>query len=96
MVTHRLLEDVVSGQDDGSVPPLPVHHQAPHVRQLGAVEPRGPELAFLEDQQPQPVLEVRGLEGGGAERLVMLLRLASQGAGREIRKSLLLDTFGLE
>ena len=96
MVTHRLLEDVISGQDDGPVASLSVHHQAPHIRQLGAVEPGWPELALLEDEQPQPVLEVSSLEGGGAESLVMLLSLASMNSCAEVRKSLLLNTFRLE
>ena len=96
MVTHRLLEDVISGQDDGPVAPLSVHHQTPHIRQLGAVEPGWPELALLENQQPQTVLEVSSLEGGGAESLVMLLSLASMNSCAEVRKSLLLNTFRLE
>ena len=53
-VSHRLLEDVVPGQDDGSVAALPVHHHAVHVGQLDGVEAGRPELALLQDQHPLP------------------------------------------
>ena len=53
------------------------------------------ELAFLEDQQPQSVLEVRGLEGGGAERLEVF-SLGLSLASIEVRQSLLLHTLRLQ
>ena len=67
-MSHRLLEDVVPGQDDGSVAALPVHHHAVHVGQLGGVEAGRPELALLQDQHPQPVTQVRSCQRRRAQR----------------------------
>ena len=70
--TYRFFQNIVPRKNNGSVAPLPVHHHAIDVGQLGRVEPRRPELALLQHQQPQPVLEVGRLQLGRAEILEAL------------------------
>ncbi len=48
LVSYRLLEEVIPGQDDGPVAALPIHHNAVHVTQLRGVQPGRPELTVLQ------------------------------------------------
>ena len=79
LAPHRLLQNVVPGEDDGPVASLSLHGDAVHLRQLSGVQPGWPELSLLQDQHPQPVLEVAALQLSRPQRLHLLL--AQAGAG---------------
>ena len=73
LAPHRLLQNVIPGEDDGSVASLSLHGDAVHLRQLRGVQPGWPELSFLQYQHPQPVLEVSALELSRSQWLHVLL-----------------------
>ena len=58
LVSYRLLEEVIPGQDDGPVAALPIHHHAVHVAQLRGVQPGRPELPVLQSQLLEFELEL--------------------------------------
>ncbi len=59
LVSYRLLEQVIPGQDDRPVAALPIHHHAVHVAQLRGVQPGRPELTVLQSQLLELELELK-------------------------------------
>ena len=70
--TYRFFQNIVPGKDNRPVAPLPVHHNAVDIGKLRRVESRRPELALLQHQQPETVLQVGGLELGRPQRVEAL------------------------
>ena len=46
--TYRLLQDVVSGENDGTIAALRIHHDAVHVRQFSGVDTSRPKPSILQ------------------------------------------------
>lgn len=65
--THGFFEEVISGQDEGSISALLLDNDPVDIRQLGRVEPCRPKAAILEDQNSEAVRQVGVLEAGGSE-----------------------------
>ena len=91
--TYRFLEYVISGQNDGSISPLSIHDYSVNIGKFCWIQSCWPELALLEDQHPQTILEVTWGQLSWPQRLKNLISLARM---MNTWTSILLPTFSLE
>ena len=62
--THGFFEEVISGQNEGSISALLLDNDPVDIRQLGRVEPRRPEAALLQYKDSKAVGQVSILQDG--------------------------------